>query len=185
MEQNPLEWNGQYLCYIRSSDLTRDVYWILTTISRVPTREVNLGREIQLHSGHQAANGDYDYAKSYQYLHSLIILGLPVSTKEKPCQHHLARPTCMKSPQHWYRQEHYVEIDNDTNDRGSNKSTMLTMTMSGCQRKPGLSYGGALESCRQDGEEKPCSDEPKCYIHSDMIERRLHLEESDIEEEDC
>ena len=147
MERNPLQRNGQYLLYLGSSDLTRDVYWNLTTISREPTREINLGREILLHSGHQAANGDYDYAKSYQYLHSLIILSLPVSTKGKPCQRYLARPTCMKSPQHWYRQERYVEIDNDTNDRASNKSTTLTMTMSGYQWKPGLSYGGALKNC--------------------------------------
>ena len=147
MQQNPLKWNGQYLLCLRSFDLTEDVYWILTTISRVPTREVSLGRRILLHSGHQTAKGDDDYADLYQYLHSLNFSSLPVSTEEKSCQHYLARPTCMQSPQHWYRQEHYVEINNDTNDRTSNKSTMPTMTMSGYQWKPGLSYRGALRNC--------------------------------------
>ena len=67
----------------------------------------------------------------YQYLHSLISLSLPVSTKKNPCQRYLARPTCMKSPQNGYWQEHYVEIDNDTSDRTSKKSIIIITTMSG------------------------------------------------------
>ena len=67
----------------------------------------------------------------FSWRHGVIVLSLPVSTKEKSRQYYLARPTCMKSPQHGYRQERYVEIDNDTGDRACKVSIILINTMSG------------------------------------------------------